>query len=292
MRGKKPFPSRRPVQRYTPGKNRPQPRLGQARPQVARPVQAPTNWDNVAGWYDKLVGDDGSDYHRNVLLPAALRLLQPRPQDKMLDLCCGQGVFCRLLAEQGVAKVVGVDASTILLDAAKARGAAANVEYVLGDARNLGPIADGSFDGAACLMAVQDLDNVAALFKSMAAALKPGGRAVIIMMHPCFRIPRQTSWGWDEKLKIQYRRIDRYASDLQIPIATHPGSDPTQHTHFFHRPLAAYISAFGQADLGVVGCEELVSHRQSEPGGRSRAENRSRSEFPIFLALKAVKLKT
>jgi hypothetical protein len=40
----------------------------------------------------------------------------------------------------------------------------------------------------------------------------------------------------------------------------------------------------------VTECRELVSHRTSEPGGRSRAENRARREFPIFLALKALKL--
>ena len=26
----------------------------------------------VAGWYDRLVGDEGSDYHRHVILPLAL----------------------------------------------------------------------------------------------------------------------------------------------------------------------------------------------------------------------------
>ena len=143
---------------------------------------------------------------------------------------------------------------------------------------------------AACLMAVHDLDDIAAAFRSLAAALKPGGRAVVIFMHPCFRVPRQSSWGWDDQKKTQYRRLDRYASPMTIPIATHPGSDPGTHTLFFHRPLAAYLNALGEAGLAVVACEELLSHHKSEPGGHSRGENRSRQEFPVFLALKAVKL--
>ena len=161
---------------------------------------------------------------------------------------------------------------------------------MVADARKLGPLADGSFDSAACVMAVHDLDDVRSLFANLAAALKPGGVGVIILMHPCFRIPRQSSWGWDESLKIQYRRLDRYASELSVPIATHPGSDPSQHTAFFHRPLAAYINALGAAGMAVVECRELVSHRLSEPGPRARAENRARREFPIFLAMKAKKL--
>ena len=32
-------------------------------------------WDGVAGWYDKLVGADGSDYHQNVILPGVMELL-------------------------------------------------------------------------------------------------------------------------------------------------------------------------------------------------------------------------
>ena len=249
-----------------------------------------TSWDHVASWYDKLVGDEGSDYHRHVLLPAAMRMLDPRPGERVLDLSCGQGVRARLLARQDVTEVVAVDAGKAMIAAAKARRTSPKVCYVVADARNLGDLADGTFDAAACLMAVQDLDDVGGVFAGMAAALRVGGRAVVVMMHPCFRIPRQSSWGWDEEKKAQYRRLDRYASLLAIPIATHPGSAGGQQTVFFHRPLSAYINALGSAGLAVAACEELLSHHQSEPGGRSRGENRSRREFPVFLAFKAIKL--
>jgi ubiquinone/menaquinone biosynthesis C-methylase UbiE len=249
-----------------------------------------TSWEHVADWYDRLVGDEGSDYHRNVVLPAAIEMLAARPGHRVLDLCCGTGVLCRKLVETGVGEVVGVDASDAMIRAAGSRASSPKLRYVQADVRELGSLADGTFDRAACLMAVHDVDNVAALFANLAASLKTGGHAVIVMMHPCFRIPRQSSWGWDEKLKTQYRRLDRYATPLTVPIATHPGSDPTQHTAFFHRPLAEYLTALGKTGLAVTECRELTSHRTSEPGGRSRAENRARREFPIFLALKAVKL--
>ncbi len=251
---------------------------------------AGTSWEHVADWYDKLVGDEGSDYHRHVVLPAAMRMLAPQPGERLMDLCCGQGVFARQVAQLPVAEVVGVDASPALIAAARQRGGGERVRYVVADARNLGEIADGRFDGAACLMAVHDLDDIAAAFRGMAAALRAGGRAVVILMHPCFRVPRQSSWGWDEQKKTQYRRLDRYSSPMTIPIATHPGSEPGTHTLFFHRPLAAYINALGEAGLAVVACEELLSHHKSEPGGHSRGENRSRQEFPVFLVVKALKV--
>ncbi len=260
---------------------------------VRRPKAPPaaTSWENVASWYDKLVGDEGSDYHRNVILPAALRLLAPRKGERFLDVCCGQGVFVRLLAEHGAGEVIGVDASPKLIAAAKARGGRQpGIRYVVGDARRLG-ISGGNFDGAACLMAVQDLDDIGAVFAGASEALAPGGRLVVIMMHPCFRVPRQSSWGWDEQKKCQFRRIERYFTPMTIPIAAHPGLDPELHTTFFHRPLADYVNALGKAGLAVVACEELLSHRISEPGGHSRGENRARREIPIFLAIKAVSVR-
>jgi ubiquinone/menaquinone biosynthesis C-methylase UbiE len=249
-----------------------------------------TSWDHVAEWYDKLVGDEGSDYHRYVVLPAAMRLLHPQPGEKLMDLCCGQGVFARQLAQLPAVQVVGVDASASLIEAARRRGGGPNLRYSVADARELGELADGTFDGVACLMAVHDVDDVDAMFRGMAKALRAGGRAVLILMHPCFRLPRQSSWGWDDQKKTQYRRLDRYYTPMTIPIATHPGSDPGTRTLFFHRPISAYINALGAAGLAVVACEELLSHHRSQPGGHSRGENRSRQEFPVFVALKAVKL--
>ena len=243
----------------------------------------------MASWYDRLVGEEGSDYHRNVILPAAMRMLDPQADQKVLDLCCGQGVFCRMLATRGLKHVVGVDASDSLIAAARQRGPA-HIRYAVADARDAATIPDRPFDAAACLMAVHDVDDLPALFAALGAALRSGGRAVVIFMHPCFRIPRQSSWGWDDEKHTQYRRLDRYISQMSIPIATHPGRGGDEHTVFFHRPLAAYLNALGQARLAVTAAEELLSHRVSQPGGHSRGENRARQEFPVFLALKAVKL--
>ncbi|HOA74345.1 MAG TPA: methyltransferase domain-containing protein [Phycisphaerae bacterium] len=285
------------------------------RPRKPGPRPAPGGgWDHVADWYDRLVGDEGSDYHRNVILPTALRLLAPQPGERILDLCCGQGVLTRIIAEKtaeaasartdarrrpapgsppddSAVHVVGVDASPRLIAAAKSRGPAdPRVRYIVCDATNLGDLADGRFDAAACVMAVQDVADIPALFRELGRTLRPGGRAVIVMMHPCFRVPRQSDWGWDEAKKTQYRRIDRYLSSMAVPIATHPGSDPGQHTYFHHRPLQDYINALGAAGLAVVAAEEPVTHREPPRGARYRGQKRSFQEIPVFLALKALKL--
>jgi len=49
----------------------------------------------------------------------------------------------------------------------------------------------------------------------------------------------------------------------------------------------------GRAGLAVTACEELYSHRRSQATGPfSKAEHAAAQEFPLFIALKAVKTPT
>ncbi len=249
-------------------------------------------WDSVAAWYDKLVGETGSDYHRNVILPAAMEMLEPQAGDAVIDICCGQGVLVKPLLDAGIGRFTGVDASPRLIAAAKSRhGGDPRVSFLAADACEPGAAwADGQYDAAACLMAVHDVPDPVALFANAAWALKPSGRAVLVFMHPCFRIPRQTHWGWDADQKVQFRRIDRYGSPLEISIATHPGKGSGESTVFYHRPLSELLAAIGKGGLAVIDSRELYSHRRSQGGGAfSKAEHLAAREFPLFLALKVVR---
>lgn len=255
-----------------------------------KPPQKDRGWDPVASWYDKLVGESGSDYHQNVILPAALKMLAPQPGESIIDVCCGQGVLVKPLLDISIGKFTGVDASPRLIEAAQMRhGHHPQVSFVVADACLPGPWADGSHDAATCIMAVHDVPDIVGMFSNVARALKPGARAVLVFMHPCFRIPRKTHWGWDADQKIQYRRLDSYSTPLEIPITTHPGKGTGEQTHFYHRPLAELFNAIGKGGLAVVACEELYSHRRSQGGPFSKAEHRAAEEFPMFIALKAGK---
>ena len=283
-------PPRRPNQR-PPGRTSGAP---QSNNQAAAndPHGGDRGWDSVAAWYDQLVGEGGSDYHRNVILPATLRMLDPKPGESVIDICCGQGVLVRPLLEAGVGSYTGVDASPRLIALARTRHANdQRVAWITADVSQCGPWADGRHDAATCLMAVHDVADAAAMFANIARALKSNGRAVFVLMHPCFRIPRKTHWGWDADQKIQFRRIDGYCTPLSIPITTHPGKGTGEQTVFRHRPLAELLDALGRGGLAVVACEELYSHRRSQATGPfSKAEHRAAQEFPLFLALKVVRV--
>lgn len=246
-------------------------------------------WDKVAAWYDKLVGASGSDYHRNVILPATERLLGDLKGLSVIDVCCGQGVLIEPLLKAGVGSYLGVDASPRLIQAAKQRHTRdQRVALVTADVCQDGAWNAEPHDVAACLMAVHDVPDADAMFRHMRKALKPGGKALFVLMHPCFRIPQHSHWGWDNDQKVQYRRIDRYHSSPVIPIATHPGKKDDSSTAFHHRNLAQLLTGLGKAGLPVVACEELYSHRRSQAGGPfSKAEHKAAEEIPVFIALLA-----
>src|SRR3954465_12213691 len=127
-----------------------------------KPSTPRTDWGNVADWYDQLVGESGSEYHREVVLPGVLRLLIPQPQQKILDIACGQGVLCRILAERG-AEATGVDAAAPLIEAARHRGPA-TIHYHVADARELEFLPAGNFASATCILAIQNMNPLLPVF--------------------------------------------------------------------------------------------------------------------------------
>jgi ubiquinone/menaquinone biosynthesis C-methylase UbiE len=265
-------------------------------PKGPAPQQKQTHWGGVADWYDGLVGEEGSEYHRHVVFPGVLKLLRLQPGQCVLDVACGQGAFSRLLHSKG-ALVTGVDAAQQLIDHARQRNA--NLpptpeapKYFVGDARNLNFLPHDHFDSAACLLAIQNIDKLPPVFAGVARALKLNGSFVLVMMHPVFRGPKFTHWGWDEEAKTQYRRIDRYLLPRKDPIFTHPGKKTGEYTWSFHRPVQSYVKALRGAGLLVDAIDEWPSHKVSEPGPRAAGENTARKEIPMFMAVRAVKVGT
>ena len=242
-----------------------------------------TSWENSHSWYDKTVGEKGHYYHQSVIFPKALQLLNFKSGDKLLDLACGQGVLSRQLPPQ--VGYLGVDASASLIK--QARSYAPSHSFIVGDVTQPLKTSDKNFSHATIILALQNIEKPDLVLKNAHALLKPQGKLLIVLNHPCFRIPRQSSWGVDETKKLQYRRIDRYLSPLKIPIQTHPGKqESSQETWSFHHPLSDYTRWLKESGFSLDLIEEWVSDKKSS-GSHAKMENRSRAEFPLFLTLLA-----
>jgi SAM-dependent methyltransferase len=244
-------------------------------------------WDPVADWYDEWVGKCGSNHHRQLAIPTTLDLLDPRPDETVLDVGAGQGVLAPYIAGCG-ARYTGVDISHRLLKRARQHHANAG-QFIQADARALWKarlLTPGIFDAVVFLLSIQDMNPLEPVLESANWTLKPGGRIVMLMTHPCFRIPRQSGWGHDAKRKLQYRRVDSYLSPLTVPMKTYPGQDGGA-TISFHRPLCEYINGLATRGLLIDRLDEITARREQAD---NRAQRRAEQEIPLFLALRARKL--
>lgn len=254
------------------------------------PSHDDTSWNEVAQWYDAMLEDKGNDHYERVILPGTLELLGDLRGKRVLDVACGQGILSRRMAGAG-AKVVGIDAAAKLIEAAKERSK--EIEYHAADARDLAAIGLQDFDAAACVMALTNMDPLASVFDGIAGALKAGGVFVAVIAHPAFRNPGETGWAWDAKKGKQYRRVESYLSQTKKAIDMAPGASARGGekltTTTFHRPLGVYVRALSAAGLVVDCMEEWISKREATSGPRAPEENRSRTEIPLFLAIRALK---
>ena len=254
-------------------------------PRKPRPLD--TSWQKSKKWYSRSVGEKGHHYHQSVVIPGVVRLLALEKDSSLLDLGCGQGVLARAIPP--AVAYHGVDSAPALLDEARRLTPGGSRRWTKADASKPLPFESANFSHAAVVLALQNMENGKGAIENAAARLRPDGRLVVVLNHPCFRIPRQSSWGTDEKNGGQYRRLDRYATPMKIPIRMNPSlGDKSPTTWTFHASLSDLFSWLSDSRFLVERLEEWHSDKHSE-GKEAKRENRARSEFPLFLALAARK---
>jgi ArsR family transcriptional regulator len=144
------------------------------------------------------------------------------------DLGCGTGQMSAALAPF-VRRVIAVDASAAMLQAARKRlGAFENIELRRGDLEAL-PIDDGRLDAAAMALVLHHLPDPAAVMGEVARVLKPGGRVLVVDMLPHDRESYRQQMGhvWlgfsEEQLK-RFLEEGRFGDVRVIPLPPDPKS--------------------------------------------------------------------
>jgi 2-polyprenyl-3-methyl-5-hydroxy-6-metoxy-1,4-benzoquinol methylase len=119
-----------------------------------------------------------TDKELDTLVARILTILQASPDKTLLDLACGNGLVTSRLASH-FQNVTAVDFSRVLIETAKAHFQRDNIDYVLGDARQLA--VDGKFDCILISAAIQHFTHAEAalLLERLKASLRNGGRLMI-----------------------------------------------------------------------------------------------------------------
>ena len=144
------------------------------------------------------------------------------------DLGCGTGALAFELSRH-VGRVIGVDNTPAMLDAAKQRTSGCkNIDLRQGDLESL-PIDDGECDAAMMVLVLTYLAEPENALREMARVIRPGGKAVIVdvMRHDRDDFRRemgQQNMGYEQEA-VSAMLIDAgFDSPACTPISPHPAA--------------------------------------------------------------------
>ena len=274
-------------------------------------LKSSTSWGGEANWYDDYLNDQDS-YQRQVILPNLIRIVNPKKGKKILDLACGQGFFSEEMMNNG-SNVIGADISGELINLAKNRlknKLTKDDNFIISSADKIieSGIQESSCDSAICILAAQNIKEFDSAIKEVSKVLRPKGKFVLVLNHPCFRVPKNSDWYFDQegggpegdpsyimvngKKNGRYGRVVySYMSEGVIKIDMHPGEQDRRkksYTTSFHRPMQVYSKWLANAGFCIQRIEEWTSHKKSTPGPRELADQRSKKEIPLFMCIEAV----
>lgn len=244
-----------------------------------------TSWEKVGGWYKSLVGKQGHYYHQHVIIPNVLRLLELRDDFSVLDLGCGQGILASAINQK--ADYTGVDLARNLIDEARVNDKNPKHKYIVADiTKELN--FNYRVDRITLILTLQNIRRPFFVFKNISKLLRNDGKVVMVINHPCFRIPKHSDWLIEKG--VQYRKVDSYMSNIEIPIDSSPfDKRDNKVTWSFHYPLSTISEMMFDNGLCIEKIEEWVSDKVST-GGAARMENHARKEIPMFMAIVGRKL--
>lgn len=253
--------------------------------------RAREQWDAKAEFWDVLHGYEGNQFHQLLVGPSAEKLLGVKAGESIVDVACGNGQFSRRLAELG-AQVTATDFSAALIERAKARTNSDKVNYKVVDATDeaqLLALGIGQFDSAVCNMALQDIADIAPLFRAVRRLVKQGGRFVFTLTHPAFNLA-QTVFV-EERAEVNgeiiYTRVLKQSHYLTERTEEGAGAPNEPNPHlYFHRPMNVLLNAAFEAGWMADGIEEPAF-----PEGSLGGRRLSWAEFPEFPPVLAVRLR-
>jgi SAM-dependent methyltransferase len=132
-------------------------------------------WDTSAKAWIADMGDDGDFGRRHVLDGPMLARVAAKPFRSALDIGCGEGRFCRMLAARGIA-TTGIDPTAALI--AQAHHRHPEGAYLVAPAEAL-PLPDSAFDLVVCYLSLIDIDELPAAIAEIIRVLAPGGTLLI-----------------------------------------------------------------------------------------------------------------
>jgi SAM-dependent methyltransferase len=184
--------------------------------------------DSAKAWIADM-GERGDFARACVLDEPMLERVDAGRFSSALDVGCGEGRFCRMLAERGI-RTMGIDPTDALI--AEARRRDPDGDYRIGRAEQL-DVPDASFDLVVSYLTLIDIPDLAAAIAEMARVLRPGGSLLIANL-TSFNTAAQPGFGARLGLR---PAVDRYLVERAEWVRWRG-----IRVRNWHRPLETYMA--------------------------------------------------
>lgn len=249
-----------------------------ALPEVASAREA---WDANAGFWLRIIREHRDRYRNELTDPAVFSAIGGVDGLDVLDIGCGEGYMARELVSRGARQVNGIDTSREMVKAAD--DAAINGTSFSEASADKLPFPAESVDLVLANHVLNDLPDLNGAASEFARVLRPGGRFITLMLHPCFyehdaeRTPGSRMLSADEYFA---RR------DVTMAFEVDGLTSPAKATNWV-RPLETYTEALTGNGLVITRLTEPHPSAQQVKSSQWWRENFPR---PLFLLITALKL--
>jgi SAM-dependent methyltransferase len=189
-------------------------------------------WNESADAWIKDMGDQGDFPRQFVLDPPMIARVKQRPYRKALDVGCGEGRFCRILDQLGIA-TIGIDPTEMLLQ--RARQHHKQGDYRSGRAEHL-DFPDATFDLVVTYLTLIDIPDIRTAIAEMARVLQPGGTLLIANLTSLVTAGPPAGSAPDRPGDFSVC-IDNYLEERGDWVSWRG-----MRIHNWHRPLSTYMS--------------------------------------------------
>jgi SAM-dependent methyltransferase len=153
-------------------------------------------------------------------------------------------------------------------------------------------LGEARFDAALCNMALFDIADIDPLMRALPKLLRPAGRFVFSVLHPCFNNPFSVQMSeledrGNEFVTTYSVKISQYLTPLSRAGLAMPGQ-PVPHP-YFHRSLSAILGTAFAAGLVLDAFEERAFPAEHRGGSFPLSWSGHFSEIPPILVMRMTK---
>jgi ubiquinone/menaquinone biosynthesis C-methylase UbiE len=174
----------------------------------------------------------------------------------VLDVGCGLGGPCRMLADKYNCKTTGIDLSNEYIKTAKGLSKLVNLDsktsFIQGDATTL-PFDDSTFDVVWTQHVQMNIPDKKMLYSEISRVLKPGGHFLYydILKKSDGEVNYPMPWASTSDMSFLFKETDMDAFLTKFGLTKEQSNDQTQAGIDFFDALVAKLKEFGPPKMGL-----------------------------------------